>query len=52
MNCSEKKIYCNECGRDITEQLKYYDQYHSTLCADCLLMLHQKEEKYGGREEF
>lgn len=52
MNYSEKKVYCNECGRDVTNKQKYYDQYHSTLCRDCLLMLHAKSDKYGGREKF
>jgi NAD-dependent SIR2 family protein deacetylase len=51
MNYSEKKkVYCNECGRDVTERQQYYDQYHSTLCKDCLLMLHKKEVGYGRRE--
>lgn len=53
MNCSEKKkIYCDECGREITNKQQYYDQYHGNLCRDCLLMLHEKRGKYGRREEF
>lgn len=44
MNYSEKKIYCDECGRDITNKHQFEDRHHNNLCEDCLLMLHEKRD--------
>lgn len=35
-------IYCDECGKDITDDDVYEDENHHLLCRDCLLMLHEK----------
>lgn len=32
---------CDECCRVIKDEL-YEDDYHTTLCGECLLMLHRK----------
>ena len=36
------EIRCDTCG-DIIEDEVYEDEYHETLCLDCLLSLHLKE---------
>ena len=38
-----RDIQCDECG-DIIEDEIYEDEYHETLCLDCLLKLHLKIE--------
>lgn len=38
-----KDIHCDECG-DIIDDEVYEDEYHETLCLDCLLNLHLKIE--------
>ena len=38
-----RDIQCDECG-DIIEDEVYEDEYHETLCLDCLLKLHLKIE--------
>ena len=40
---SEPKIYCEECGKDITNKPQYEDAYHDYLCESCLLYFHIKE---------
>ncbi len=37
------RIYCEECGRDITHLNHYEDEHHRWLCCDCLLFFHRKE---------
>lgn len=37
-------IYCDECGRNLDSETIYSDRLHTNLCADCLLMLHEKRE--------
>ena len=36
-------LYCDECGRDITDETVYDDECHTVLCERCLLKLHEKE---------
>jgi hypothetical protein len=36
------QYYCEECGRDITDETAYEDEAHSFLCRACLLTLHEK----------
>lgn len=36
----DKEIYCEECGKEITDSDIYYDEYHQHLCKDCLLFFH------------
>lgn len=37
------EVYCNECGRKIKPNEDTYEcRTHSTLCEDCLKMLHKK----------
>ena len=38
-----RDIRCDECGHDIEDEV-YEDEYHETLCLDCLLKLHLKIE--------
>ena len=38
-----KEIYCEECGRNITDEEQYDDQYHDYLCKKCLLFFHRKD---------
>ena len=33
-------IYCEMCGKDITDDNKYEDESHENLCDVCLLELH------------
>lgn len=40
---SNKKTYCGECGRDITDADQYEDEHYKFLCEDCLLFLHKKD---------
>lgn len=35
-------IVCDNCGEVIEDEV-YQDEYHDTLCLDCLLKLHLKE---------
>lgn len=37
---SDKPIYCEECGKEITHSDIYCDEYHKHLCKDCLLFFH------------
>lgn len=37
-----KTIFCDECGKDITDEDKYEDCQHECLCKECLLDLHFK----------
>lgn len=37
-----KEYYCQECGRDITDEKIYEDEEHEYLCEDCLLSAHEK----------
>lgn len=36
----DDSIYCEECGKDITNKDVYCDEYHKHLCKDCLLYFH------------
>ena len=38
-----RDIRCDECGDTIEDEV-YEDEYHETLCLDCLLKLHLKTE--------
>ena len=38
-----RDIQCDECGNIIEDEI-YEDEYHETLCLDCLLKLHLKIE--------
>lgn len=39
-----RKIYCDECSKDITDDIEIYeDTYHQHLCKECLLYFHRKE---------
>lgn len=41
---SNKRIYCGECGQDITDDREIYeDEHYKYLCCDCLLLLHKKD---------
>lgn len=33
---------CEECGRDISDEMAYEDECHNLLCERCLLKLHEK----------
>lgn len=37
-----KRIYCEECGREITGDTQYEDEHHDYLCRECLLYFHEK----------
>jgi hypothetical protein len=37
-----KTIYCEECGRDITDEEQYEDEHHEFLCGECLRYFHKK----------
>lgn len=40
--CQPEPIYCEECGRDITDDNHIYeDESHEHLCGQCLLELHE-----------
>ena len=41
--CQEEQLYCEYCGRDITDSDRYEDEDHDNLCERCLLSLHRKE---------
>lgn len=34
--------YCENCGKDITDEDIYADGAHNFLCRSCLLILHEK----------
>lgn len=34
--------YCQNCGKDITDEDIYADGAHDFLCRSCLLILHEK----------
>lgn len=34
--------YCQNCGKDITDEDMYEDDAHDFLCRSCLLILHEK----------
>ena len=38
-----KEVYCQECGKDITDEVWYEDETHEFLCDNCLLYFHKKE---------
>lgn len=38
-----QSYYCEECGKDITDETMYEDEHHTLLCRACLLTLHEKE---------
>ena len=38
-----RRTYCQECGRDITDEDVYEDYVHDYLCRECLLYFHKKE---------
>lgn len=38
----EDSWYCEECGKDITDDVIYFDDEHEFLCEKCLLHLHEK----------
>ena len=42
MGYVDERAYCEECGRDITEERIYEDATHEFLCVKCLLYLHEK----------
>lgn len=35
--------YCEECGKDITDEVWYEDECHEFLCESCLLYFHRKD---------
>lgn len=37
------QIYCEECGRNITEENVYEDENHKYMCCECLLFYHRKD---------
>ena len=37
------EIFCEYCGRNITDDDEYFDENYSTLCEACLLDFHKKE---------
>ena len=37
------QIFCEECGRNITDENIYQDEYHENICCECLLFYHRKE---------
>ena len=37
-----KNHYCENCGKDITDEDIYADGAHDYLCRSCLLILHEK----------
>lgn len=37
----DDRVYCQECGKDITDEDQYDDAVHTCLCADCLLFFHK-----------
>ena len=37
-----QSIHCGECGKNLDGETVYEDRYYEHLCADCLLMLHEK----------
>ena len=37
------QVYCEYCGKDITDQDSYEDADFENLCRGCLLYLHRKE---------
>lgn len=38
-----ENVFCEYCGRDITDDDVYFDEDHSCLCESCLLDFHKKE---------
>ena len=36
-------IYCEECGRDITNTDQFEDEHHEFLCEGCLKYFHRKD---------
>ena len=39
-----RKKYCQECGKDITDEIQYQDHNHQWLCLGCLQVLHFKDD--------
>jgi hypothetical protein len=37
------EVYCEECGKDITDEVWYEDECHEFLCESCLLYFHRKD---------
>ena len=37
-----KEPYCEECGKDLSHEISYEDNYHEYLCKRCLLNLHER----------
>ena len=37
-----ENTYCQECGKDITDDKWYEDEAHDYLCKECLLFFHEK----------
>lgn len=41
--CDEDAIYCENCGRDITDENIFKDDNFNNLCEECLMELHLKD---------
>lgn len=39
----DEQVYCEYCGRDITDEDRYEDESHDNLCERCLINLHRRE---------
>ena len=37
----DDRIYCENCGDDLTDEDVYHDGLHDILCERCLLRLHE-----------
>ena len=42
LNYQPEEHWCEECGKNITDETIYEDGSHEFLCADCLLALHER----------
>ena len=39
----QSEVYCEECGKNITNATWYEDEHHEFLCESCLLYFHRKD---------
>lgn len=37
------EVHCEECGKNITDEIWYEDEHHEFLCESCLLYFHRKD---------
>lgn len=37
-----ENVYCEECGKNITDDDWYEDETHDFMCKECLLFFHRK----------